>query len=267
MKTILITGLDGSGKSTLFNRLEKISTSSKYSFLRVPVIDTNLLHRHKNLFQASLFINHLNELADKHNDSALKTVALFSSMVIFKQLSDEIRTEGTEFMFCERHPLIDTVVYAKFYAHKIPTVIPRSDFLDSTEKEYSTELNYLISFLPKSDITENPFYSLLNYIRERFFVQQKYGLNDLKSLYNIELPDKIYFLSANPEILAQRFADRKIREIHETQEVMRQLTPLYDVVLKQTPTEQEIIDANSYEKLDEAFEKIKTNYFLESFPP
>ena len=61
---ILITGLDGSGKSTILNRLET-DLENQISVLRVPTIEAEKFKDNTLLYRQCVFINRLGERADK----------------------------------------------------------------------------------------------------------------------------------------------------------------------------------------------------------
>lgn len=263
MKLILITGLDGSGKSTLLSRLEGLPIEVPHAFLRVPVIDAEKFNENKELHQTSLFINKLNEYADNFNFPPLKVCALFASMIIFNELLKELKNKNCSVIFCERHPLIDTGVYARFYADKMnPDTLPKP-IIDHFEKEYSAELLYLLNLIPCAAYVpeKGKLYSFINYIYNWFFIEKKFDLIDLKKLFAIELPDKIFYLKADPEILMERLGNRKIFEAHESKSAFEQLSPFYDGVFKDLEVDIELLAANTPENLNAAFEKLKVKYF------
>lgn len=264
MKLILITGLDGSGKSTLLSRLEEVPDQDHCSFLRVPVIDVEKYKDNKEVYQASLFINRLNEYADNFNFPPLKVCALFASMIIFKELFKELKNKNCSVVFCERHPLIDTGVYARFYADKMnPNTIPKS-IIDQLEIQYPAELTYLLNLIhiTELDVKNGRLYTFVNYIYNWFFVDKKFGLVELKKLFEIDLPDKIFYLKADPEILMERLSGRKILEAHESKIAFEQLIPFYDKVLIDSGVEVELVSANTIENLNATFEKLKSTYFF-----
>ena len=80
MKQILITGLDGSGKSTVFDVLEKIKSTRNIETIRLPHIDTENIKDNPSLKNAAIFVNEINQMADLENKVPLKAVAIFLSM-------------------------------------------------------------------------------------------------------------------------------------------------------------------------------------------
>ncbi|MEL7343078.1 MAG: hypothetical protein AAGM67_21520, partial [Bacteroidota bacterium] len=71
-------------------------------------------------------------------------------------------------------------------------------------------------------------------------------------LFCVDLPDEMYYLEADPEILYSRLAERKIKEAHESVEVLQQLKIAYDEILTELTGALPIhrINANDLSQLD-----------------
>lgn len=262
MKLILITGLDGSGKSTLLSRLEALPEQSSHAYIRVPAIEPEKFKQNKKLYLTSLFINKLNHYADNYNAPTLKAFALFASMLLFKELLKEL--ENNSVIFCERHPLIDTGVYARFYSDKMNPDLLSHTLRIQLENEYSQELDYLLEIftIKKLDFSKGKFYAIFNFMYQWFSVGKKFNISELKQLFKIDLPDKIYYLKAEPETLTERLTIRKKLEAHETKTTFERLAPFYNQLFTEVKTEIEILPANSIKDLDEAFIKLKDVYSM-----
>lgn len=260
MKLILLTGLDGSGKSTLLNKLEEISINKPIAYIRVPKIDSELFRHNEMLYHVTLFINHMHLEADHLKNTQLKVIALFSSMLIFKELLKELSQNHIQIVFCERHPLIDTGVYAKFYSGKMDPASLHQDILTDIESKYSNEISYLLNLLGIQKSSDTNVFNLLHYIHNWFSVNQKHELNDLKQLFGVNLPDKIIYLSASPHILMERLNKRDVLEAHESEEVFEKLIPSYEKILSEINIDTEKIDANNFTNLNRIFEEIKKSF-------
>jgi thymidylate kinase len=260
MKLILLTGLDGSGKSTLLSKLEKVSVDKPIAYLRVPKIDSELFRHNKMLYNVTLFINHMHIEADHLKKTQLKVIALFSSMLVFKELLKELTHNDIQLVFCERHPLIDTGVYAKFYSGKMnPADLPQN-ILTDIESKYSNEISCLLNLIGIQKSRDTPIFNLLQYIHNWFSVNQKHELNDLQQLFGVGLPDKIIYLSASPHILMERLNKRAVLEAHESEEVFKKLIPAYEKIFSEANVAIEKIDANSFTNLNQIFEEIKESF-------
>lgn len=250
MKVILITGLDGSGKSTLLKRIESNILLDDYQILRLPKIDIEILKPNPQIFATASFINQLNDEADIKRVPQLKAVALFASMLLYRKLIDLATQAQKSIVYCERHPLIDTGIYAQFYAGKLAPGSISLEILSPFDQMYRKELEYLLNLLP-DDVSVNhsgAITSFVNFIYQWFYIEKKTDIENLKKIFNVKLPDKIYYLQATPELLFERIKNRKILEAHESVEVFTLLDKSY----KQLFTEIEASNANLIKIIDAA---------------
>ena len=261
MKLILLTGLDGSGKSTLLSRLEaKADPDGSIGFLRVPKIEEQLYEGNGPLYRTSLFINRLHADADRLNVPSLKALALFSSMLLFRELLAWLHKNGRKLVFCERHPLIDTAVYARFYADKLDPSTMDPDLFAYLDATYPDEIHYLVRNIHVNQDGKGMSYGLLAYIHTWFAVHRKWGTSDLRLLFGVDLPDTIYYLYASPDILMQRISGREVREAHESKAVFAALLPVYEQVLAGCGVDVARIRADQSEQLDAAFQLLSETY-------
>lgn len=262
MKLILITGLDGSGKSTLISRLEDHKKDG-VGFLRAPIINAEVFEENRKLYKASLFINWLNTEAENLKVPQLKAAALFASMLIFKDLLEDLNSKKSDLVFCERHPLIDTSVYARFYADKMhPDSIPLAT-LAEIDYNFNAELNYFSKLLnlKKADMPHGALHALLLLMYKWFFVHEKFALKHLKELFGVNMPSKIYYLKADAHVLIHRIAQRDILEQNETEKGLEKFIPVYDQVLADSKVDTEVVNANDVQHLDAVFRKISDLHF------
>ncbi len=257
MKSTLITGLDGSGKSTLLKRLQDLNQAN-WGFVFVPHIDLIRIDPESPLYQFSKFVNTLSEEADNKQIPQLKGLALFASMLLFHLLQDNEEKEEKARLFFERHPLVDTLVYAKFYAPKLRPEGLEEAVLKDLDSRFETELGYLL-YLADAEAAEGQTMSaaLLAFIYESFHANP---IEDLTALFCVELPDEIFFLEAEPELLYSRIAERSVKEAHESIPVFEQLSKAYEEILRsleKNPTIQITrIDANDTANLDGLYERL-----------
>lgn len=252
----LITGLDGSGKSTILSKLEKLNTEQKFKIIYLPHIDISNLSRDKILYKTAIFINKLSHDADLQKLPQLKAIALFSSMLLYQKLIYFDKGDKAKHIFCERHPLIDVGVYAQFYAQKLAPDSISASILNKLDNLYPEELDYILSLVPKDLIFEQKkkMYSLMHFIYQWFFVENKYQIKQLEYLFKTSIPNRIYYLKTEPEILFNRIKNREVKEAHESMQVFKKLDKYYDelfrTIQKDNTVSINIIDANNIKNLE-----------------
>jgi thymidylate kinase len=262
MESILITGLDGSGKSTILTALAQTAKNSIFDILYLPHIDAESLEKDSPLKKTAEFINAMSLEADLLKNPQLKAIAIFSSMLLYKEILNFKSKSGISKIYCERHPLIDTGIYARFYAAKMGEKQIDKDLLAKLNDAYYTEVKFLIKLIPAQlfsrrtkDIT-----NLAAFITQWFFEEQKLGIKDLKKIFKEELPAKIYYLKTKPEILMQRLSGRIVHEVHESLEVLSRLGLAYDSLFEELQTDYpkliEFIDAGNARSLTEFQKRI-----------
>ncbi|PLX13331.1 MAG: hypothetical protein C0594_01370 [Marinilabiliales bacterium] len=257
-KTILITGLDASGKSTLLGKLKNLLPNE--SFLFLPKIHTADFQSNKEILSTANFLNTLGEKADQENNSQLKALALMGSMLLFNTLSNNVLLPESDFLICERHPVIDTGIYAHFYAQKLKPENLDNKQLQKLDEEYYEELFLLNKLLPIEYQNKNMAEGILTFINKWFCIEQNYAFSALENLFGTKLPDRIFFLNAPAEVLANRIAQRSNKEPHENIETLQLLQAAYSKLLYEysavKPASLTKIDASEIKNLDQAPELI-----------
>ncbi len=254
MKTILITGVDGCGKSTIFERL-KHKKLSQLALLNAPHFDEEALAADEQLLLYARAINQMSYEADKNEQSVMKALALFCSMLLFHRVANVMISPTTKMLLCERHPLIDARVYAAFYAQKSGTVSISETRMIAIEKKYEKVFAFIGSLLPpfKGSVVKEIFY-----IIETYFGKEQASLKKLGKLFRVSLPHQVYYLNAPAEILQQRITLRKNVEPHETLPILRLLQQQYSTVLTELPAQVKVaeIDASSFMELDAFYQQL-----------
>jgi thymidylate kinase len=248
MKTILITGVDGCGKSTIFEKL-KNENLPNIALLKVPHFDLDVFSGSGEFYNYAKSINEMSREADENKQNHAKALALFGSMLMFQKAKDLLKKPGIKFLICERHPLIDAQVYALFYAQKPYSASISKESLAELEKKYKNLISYLCSLLPekKNDSVIELFLAIKN-----SFGNQEFRSDSLVNLFRTSFPDRIYCLQAATQVLYQRIADRKTTEAHETLDVLDTLQNEYQNILNKIPKKipVSLVDASSFGQLD-----------------
>jgi len=246
---ILITGLDGSGKSTLLKKLEE-GLGNKVSVLRLPAIDAEKFKSNDALYKCCEMVNFLNEKADKENNPSLKVIAMFSSVILFKELYNHLSGKGARSIFCERHPLIDTAVYAKAYSKVLNPELLDLKVAKEIGQVYRMELMYVVKQMNISIIRSDKgvCFDLLHFLYSWFSIPQNFEINRLLHIFSISKPEMVYFLDAPEDTLLERLDLREIKEYHENKAGLSKMRRFYLDFLPNMHLPYEIIDASSIEK-------------------
>jgi thymidylate kinase len=251
IRTILITGLDGCGKSTLFSRLTG-ERPDHVALITLPHIDEDSLPNDSTIRKQARLLNGMSRQADENNWSDLKALALFGSMLLYEQLVREMCTPHTRILICERHPLIDPLIYARFYAERLTAGYLKREKIDYYNTTYGELLSFIVALLPIKSEGDYAL-ELFTFIHDTF-KRTVVPDGQIKQLFKAGLPDKIFFLKAAPDILFERIASRKVAEPHEKLQVLSLLDKAYDVlfesIAEQYKTPIEYIDASRFETLD-----------------
>lgn len=261
IKTILITGLDGSGKSTLFSKLEEAQLPhvQLISALHVAIDtlpDTSILK------EPVALLNAMHQEADATDSSDLKAIALFCAMVLFEKLVSERTTESTRIILCERHPLIDTFAYAQFYIPRLSSGNTNFEQLFYFATKYESLFAFILEQLPIEN-KEAGVLAIYKFIKS-FFVSKTSPDAETEAVFKTSVPDHIFFLKAPPEVLMERISTRKVIEAHEKLSVLSDLSATYDTLFKEietnyTTTTIEKVDASTFTSLDTFYTRLLTD--------
>lgn len=233
-KIVVVTGLDGSGKSTFIRKAEQLSDSEKISILKLPHTAKLSFPEDRDTEKICLDLFELSKTADELSSAALKAVALVGSMMMYERLLLHHAEPQVDLILCERHPLIDTGVYAPFYApltnpagiDELYGILADSFFGESLKEAYRpAKINY------KNN--QGVFMNIIGFLYDFFYIKKKQSLKDMQELFGSQLPDEVIYLSAPPEILMQRISERKTKEAHESAEVLKTLGDAYENLFAQ----------------------------------
>ena len=254
---IVITGLDGSGKSTLLDKLAK-KARGKVAILRVPTIDAELFSEDETLYKLCLLINESGAKADLENQPSLKIIAMFGAVLLYGELHDHLLKKGNKTVFCERHPLIDTGVYARAYLKVMHPDLLDATFAADIEKRYPEEMKELLkrvnATIPASG--RGMCYDLLTFLHAWFAKDDNYSVEHLQDLFSIQKPDIIYFLDAPASLLFSRLESREVKEYHESELALEKMRSLYLKFLPQLETPYQIIDVADFTNADALYNKL-----------
>lgn len=218
MKRISIAGIDGSGKTTLVSSL-KDEHHESVLFLPQTYKDSTLP-----LYELSKAIDEIGKWADLNNYPAMKGISLFLGMTLYQPIVDYIeKKKNPQRLVVERHPIIDTIAYSKFFQPMLNVDLPEEKiYLGLKGSISNNQLNLVQNHIKNilgnyTLITINYFiFDLLNDSPEKVF-------NNLKTFYQINPPDLHILLTLTKEAIPQRLSDRKVVSAHENMKILTML--------------------------------------------
>lgn len=117
-KVIAIEGIDGSGKTSLGNRLKDYYSSyfDKVGYIKVP----QYIHQKLASFVGKKFYRMMIRMEEANN--RVLTALFLRSMTPFYKLA-EIEENSSTLLLVERHPLIDSYVYSLIYFKNFQKIV------------------------------------------------------------------------------------------------------------------------------------------------
>ena len=258
---IVITGLDGSGKSTFHEALET-NSDSQMTILRLPTMDSGKFRSDPILFKCCQMINELGERGDRESEPGMKIIAMFSSVVLFNDLFNFLKDQNVNVIFCERHPLVDSYIYAKAY-HKVmhPSNLSMENAIEIDEK-YDLLLSEVTRRLTIdfNASTTKKSHLLLEFLYNWFSDEANFVPEKLLELFEMKKPDEIYFLDAPAETLFQRIIHRERMEYHENVAALKKMRSYYLELLPKFGSKLAIIDASNRMAPDALLARLQKQY-------
>jgi hypothetical protein len=193
----------------------------------------------------------------------LKAVALLGAMLLFKPILDKENVLAKHLVFCERHPLIDTSIYASFYAQKLSPGSIDVAVLTTIERKYAKGFSAIKNYVPSIIHTSGMGIceAFMAFIYDWFHIKNRTSVLDLQEIFKVNLPNKVFYLKASPEFLFNRIKDRKLKEAHESYEVFVKLENVYQALFLSLNEQKEdlvaLVNAESAEDMDAFSLKLK----------
>ena len=265
MKIKLITGIDGSGKSTIFEKLQKLNFAS-VAIVLVPKINVKNISDQK-IKELANSTNQLGLLANEQKNVYYKALNLFSSMILFSDLCSEYKSKNNQTLYCERHPMIDAQIYAKFYA---PLVNPNKISTTTTsylDTEFADLLDFILDKIDTKYLKNSKYKSskIFEFIFKYFDTKKEINYTFYSEIFRVEMPDKIYFLQGDTTIFYERITCRNSIEVHEKMKVLQILNQAYfDLFDNLKNIEIVRINANNFESLNSFFAKLVNEITVKS---
>jgi thymidylate kinase len=217
-KTMVITGVDGCGKSTAIDYYKSFEQMDKYYPINAPQFfeDKSLP-----FYKETLLLEKIAKMADKQKDYSLKASATFCAMAYMGDIIKYIKeTHSPKLIITERHSLVDSIAYAKFYLN----------FITNEKVDISNYLNY--DDLGVIDCINNRIKNMwddstlnlgnIHIKLKSVFLKEKGTLvSSLEEFFKLDIPDYMLMLSVSEDTFRKRMPkDGQEKELHEESKIL-----------------------------------------------
>jgi hypothetical protein len=234
-RRISITGVDGTGKTTLIREIRAMRKPGVYAF-RAPQFHEDPDAPFGFLSQK---IDDLSVLADVSRALSLKACALFLSMTLYGDVEAHyLRAFSPSDLLSERQCVADSVTYSKFYKAVLNGPLDESVWRKKISDRLGEEalvhfeewILVLRSRLPegsKLNPDDLTMWRLPVFVRSLFDLEPESLVKHLLSLYHCELPHELVLLNLKPDRLMERLSTKQkagvAEELHEKKHILEAL--------------------------------------------
>lgn len=270
-KRITVTGIDGSGKSTITGRLIDFLKETGNS--DIIVMNCPAYHHTKNapFSELSQELEAFTQIADKLKSFELKAVSLYLQITLFglveKCLVDMFQPQV---LINERHAIIDVLSYGQFYKYLLQKPMDRAslekplmDMLEAYKPGTVRSINRWVHRLAKKSGREFSLWDMESYILEPFQKEGRHLVNALCSQFETSLPDMVILLDIEGEKASGRIEKREDEhvELHEQTEILEMLRKEYFNVISLLNKEfpevvTYVVDTDGKKGIDETLKKV-----------
>lgn len=208
VKLYSVTGVDGSGKSTLMNRIQAKEDNLSIKGLKVP----QYYETQGTLFSKEVeILERIGKFGDSIKNPFIKVNATYLQFCLFGKVVQGL-SQSVDTVICERFPILDGIALAKFYTPLLQKGCDPQIIKKEIINEFSPEeLELVVNIIPGKDL-----YSIHRYIVE--ICEKSFGelFARLEQDFETKLPQKLVQLKASQELLASRIEDSTgVKEAHE----------------------------------------------------
>lgn len=263
IRTIAVTGIDGSGKSTLTKRVYDMFNNTSGN--DVIVMNCPGYHNTPNapLSELSLQLDAFTKTADMLGSFEMKAISLFFQISLFGNVEKFLKeTFQPSVLLNERHAIVDCLSYGNFYQKLLQKPLDREkleaplrDALEAYKPgTYNDILNWT-SILSKR--TGNDFTLWENidkHILQTFELEGKALVGNLEVQFQTTLPDVILLLDVSGDMANSRVDNRgeeETRELHEQAHMLEALRQEYFRVIKMINAEYPEVETHIIRSGDE----------------
>jgi thymidylate kinase len=274
-ESIAITGIDGSGKSTISRKIINMKPELKNE---IQVLTCPIFHETPNapLADISRQLDCMSRAADELGNYELKAIAQYVQTTLFGFVEDFlINTFDPLLMINERHPVIDFLAYGHFYHKLMQKPLDKKEFeiplkkkLEKFEKEAYESIIGWIKTLGKKHNKELTLWNIDKHIMEIFDKKGKEFIETVKEHTGAQLPDTVIILEVNPGLATERIKNRDNdhKELHEQNDMLEMIRQKYyeavEFLNKEYPeVKTHIVDMNDSTSIDQTLEEVMGHIF------
>ena len=242
MRRVTIVGIDGSGKSTVVERLRQCTA---FAPDRLVAFSCPRFHDTPDapLAELSAHLKAFSDVADELGSFELKLAALYLRMTLYGPVERFfLNTFASASLVSERHPLIDTLVYVPLYRSRAVTTVDAiavEPLLRARLNEKSPDAYAAVRAWHELESRrlsrEIDFWALAADVMKAFAAPLEDVMADFGARYRTSLPDTVVLLDVDVAEAARRLRGRRSGrlELHEDVRALTALRDTYDLVLDQ----------------------------------
>lgn len=270
-KTIAITGIDGSGKSTVTSKLIDIYGTSGNK--DVMVMNCTSYHKTPNVPLADLSreLEAFTQIADNLKSFELKAISLFLQITLFGTVERFLmETYQPDILINERHAVIDGLCYSSFYKMIFQKAPDRSRFEEPVKKMLESaypgayaSINKWVDIFAKRVGKTFTLWDIHTHILDSFALEGEAVVQNLETQFQTRLPDVLLLLDVKGEQANARIKGREDnhKELHEQSGILEQLRQEYfriiDMLNEKYPdVETHVVDTTDSESMDAVLNKV-----------
>jgi thymidylate kinase len=236
-RRIGIVGIDGSGKSTIIRRLRQAVPSESL----IPLSCPDFHHTADTPLQSlSRQLRAFSDGADVVAHPAIKAAALYLQMTLYGPVEQfVIDTFRPAALVCERHPIVESLVYGPVYVELgrcgRPRVSDRNRIRKVLDAAEPGTMDSILAWYAREAArlgTDGDLWSVLDQVSDLFARGPAAAIDGFGVRYQTTLPDEIVWLDVTPELAARRCAARAGGRPLEAHETVGGLTALRDSYLR-----------------------------------
>lgn len=239
-RRVAIVGIDGSGKSELITALTARASTSAVRAINCPNFHDGF---DGPLHQTSRHLAVLGAAADHAQNPVVKAATLYLRMTLFGPVERFVtQTYRPQLLLCERHPIIETLIYAPLYARvtqaarqvsseDIESLLAAADAIAPGTSDSVARWQEVTA--AHSGVGGN-LMTTLDEVVSILDTPLTTAMGSLANCFRTHLPEAIIWLDISVDEAMSRIRRRdETPELHENESTLKQLRKRYEVTLPQ----------------------------------